>query len=79
MSDHRVQPTQDGPRMDQNETDDAAKAEGIIAQTAQDLPGQPDDIVKEALSQRFEQSNVAATDEELDGHTEEVGKRANGE
>lgn len=78
MSDHQAQPTQDGPRMDQNETDDAAKAEGIIAQTAQDLPGQPHDIVREALAQRFEQSGVAASDDDLNGHADEVIKRSSG-
>lgn len=57
--------TQSMPAMSQNNAPDADKIEGILAQTRQDVAHLGHERVVQVLTQRFEQTGITVSDEEI--------------
>jgi hypothetical protein len=66
--------TQDEPIQDQHPQPDDAKVAGILAQEEGDLAGHDEAQILDALRQRFEQSKLQISEDDLQGHARRIAK-----
>lgn len=63
--DHTSGATQDEPRLDQNDTTDLERLDGIVAQTRADLAGQDAASIEKALRGRLSDAQIPLDDDEI--------------